>query len=435
MRRAFYWKGSQVEDVFAARPTFGREPSFGYPHQGGGTGSLKDQGPCVQREPAQVSPQSHSAVKRMMPRSQDVVRRALLHCGVEVNGRQPCDIQVHDDRFYQRLLLQGSMGLGESYMDGWWDCEALDIFFTKIIKGRISDRQGIIWAALKEHLAGLFLNHPKVRPYHVGEVHYDIGNQFYRDMIGSSLVYSCGYWKTAASLEEAQIAKMDLICRKLRLQKGQRLLDIGCGWGALAKHAALNYGVTVVGITVSREQASLAWKICSGLPIEIRLQDYHELRGTFDRIVSVGMFEHVGHKNYRDYMEVVSRCLSKDGLFLLHTIGGRESSVNGDPWISKYIFPGAMIPSFLQIVRAAHGHFVLEDAHNFGTDYDRTLMAWHNNFEASWPRFKDQYGERFYRMWRYYLMMCSGIFRAGHKQVWQIVFSKQGVQGGYESVR
>jgi cyclopropane-fatty-acyl-phospholipid synthase len=232
-------------------------------------------------------------------------------------------------------------------------------------------------------------------------------------------------------LTAAQENKLDLICRKLDLRPGMTVLDIGCGWGSFMRFAAEYYQVSCVGVTISREQAQWARENSAGLPLEYRLQDYRELNQRFDRVVSVGMFEHVGHKNYRTYMEVAHRCLEDDGLFLLHTIGKNERASTPDPWIDKYIFPNGALPSIGQIGDAADGLFVAEDLHNFGADYDKTLMAWCRNFESAWPRFSAQLGERFYRMWRYYLLSCAGAFRARDIQLWQWVFSKEGIEGGY----
>jgi cyclopropane-fatty-acyl-phospholipid synthase len=269
----------------------------------------------------------------------------------------------------------------------------------------------------------------------IGERHYDIGNDLYKNMLDKRMNYSCGYWKNTKTLDEAQEAKLDLICKKLKLKPGMTVLDIGCGWGSLEKFAAEKYHVKVVGITVSKEQVRLARKLCKGLDVEIRLQDYRDLKKKFDCVVSVGMFEHVGYKNYRKFIKVVDRCLKDSSLFLLHTIGGNKSVTCLDPWIDKYIFPNSMLPSVNQITKASKGIFKLEDWHNFGTYYDKTLMAWHKNFNKNWDKIKISYNERFRRMWNYYLLSCAGSFRAHKNQLWQIVFSKIGSQVDYESIR
>ena len=254
-------------------------------------------------------------------------------------------------------------------------------------------------------------------------------------MLDRRMLYSCGYWKDAATLDEAQEAKLDLIFKKLDLQPGMKVLDIGCGWGGAARFAATRYDVEVVGVTVSEEQLKLGKEICKGLPVELRLQDYRSLKEKFDRIFSIGMFEHVGHKNYRKYFQVVKKCLKDNGLFLLHTIGNNRTVTQTDPWINCYIFPCSLIPSAKQISSAFDSLFVLEDWHNFGADYDRTLMEWYRNFHNNWDVIKKDYDEKFYRMWKYYLLCCAGSFRARKNQLWQIVLSERGVPGVYKSFR
>ena len=254
-------------------------------------------------------------------------------------------------------------------------------------------------------------------------------------MLDKRLTYTCGYWKNAKDLNEAQEAKLDLVCRKIGLKRGQSVLDIGSGWGSFIGYAAEKYGASAVGLTVSKEQKELANELYDNLPVEIRLQDYRDINEKFDHVVSLGMFEHVGYKNYRTYMEVVHGVLKSDGIFLLHTIGGNKSVFSSDPWFHKHIFPNSMLPSIKQIGQSIEGLFVMEDWHNFSADYDKTLMAWHKNFEDNWDKIKSNYDDRFYRMWRYYLLSFAGSFRARKNQLWQIVLSKKGIAGGYKSIR
>jgi cyclopropane-fatty-acyl-phospholipid synthase len=351
---------------------------------------------------------------------------------IHLDGRRPWDIRVHDERFYARVLSAATLGLGESYMDGWWDCEALDELFFRAIRARLAERVGLNLRATVSFATAIGLNlQNKRRARRVGRKHYDLGNEFFQAMLDPAMQYSCGYFRETTDLAEAQLHKMALICRKLGLQSGMRLLDIGCGWGGLAKYAAEQHGCRVVGITISREQYAYASANCGGLPIEIRLQDYRYLNESFDRIVSVGMMEHVGYKNYRTYMKAASRCLVEDGIFLCHTIGDTRSRRESDPWIERYIFPNSLIPSASQVTRAAEGLFVLEDVHNFGVYYDSTLLAWDENFRGSWSQFESRYGERFYRMWRYYLLSCAAAFRARSLELYQFVFAKPGLLGGY----
>jgi len=363
------------------------------------------------------------------------ISQLLSIAGLTLDGVAEFDPQIHDKRFYHRVVAHGSLGLGETYMDGWWDVEDLDGMLFRILDAHLDEQvHGIedTWLWLKSTLVNLQRGR---RAYVIGERHYDLGNDLFRHMLGKRLVYSCGYWNQATNLDDAQQAKLDLVCRKLELMPGMRVLDIGCGWGEALKFASEQYGVSGVGITVSQEQAAFARELCKGLPIEIRVQDYRDIDEKFDRSWSIGMFEHVGVKNYRTYFEVVRRCLQPGGLSVLHTIGSNVSSNHTDPWIAKYIFPNSMLPSAVQITDAREGLFVIEDWHNFGADYDRTLMAWRSNFENAWPRIKADYDERFYRMWRYYLSASAAVFRARRDQLWQIVLSPRGVPGGYRAPR
>jgi cyclopropane-fatty-acyl-phospholipid synthase len=383
-------------------------------------------------KPLRFHPSTDKADEVKSPRLKNTVEKIFSTAGIAVNGHHPWDIRIRNENFYARVLSQGSMGLGESYIDKWWDCEKLDEFFFRILKYEI-DHQVRQNPSLMFHALGsrIFNMQSRARAFQVGERHYDLGNDLFRGMLDNRMVYSCGYWRNAASLEEAQEKKLDLVCRKLQLKPGMRLLDIGCGWGSFPKYAAEHYDVEVVGITVSEEQAVLGTQLCRGLPVEIRLQDYRNVNEKFDHIVSLGMFEHVGCKNYREYIKIVHNCLRDGGIFLLHTIGGNRSVTSVEPWMNKYIFPNGMLPSIKQIGKALEGLLIMEDWHNFSADYDKTLMAWHDNFE----RMKSRYDEGFYRMWRYYLLSCAGAFRARNIQVWQIVLSKKGVQGGYHSIR
>lgn len=375
-------------------------------------------------------------MKNEVNKQKQLARELFRLADVQIEGSRPWDIRIHDDRFYSRVLRDGSLGFGESYMAGWWDAESVDELVSKLLTADLHKKVSRSPKLFFQLVKAIVLNpgSPK-RAHEIGEKHYDIGNDLYERMLDSRMVYTCGYWKDALDLEEAQEAKLDLVCRKIGLKAGDRVLDIGCGWGSFARFAAKRYGAHMIGITISKEQVELAKKRCEGLPVEIRLQDYRDVKETFDHVISLGMFEHVGYKNYRTYMEVVKRVLKPGGLFLLHTIGGNTSGKTTDPWIDKYIFPGSMLPSPKQVTNAIEGMFVLEDWHNFGPDYDKTLMAWFNNFDQHWGEIKNTYGEAFYRMWKYYLLACAGSFRCRYNQLWQIVLSPNGVSGGYDSVR
>ena len=363
------------------------------------------------------------------------IAELLAIADVQIGGGRPWDIRTHDERLWSRVLAEGSLGLGESYMDGWWDCAGLDEFFHRVLAADLDTRVQSWKDGLRLVRAKLFNLQTPSRAFRIGRHHYDLGNALFSAMLDQRLIYSCGYWKDAATLDEAQEAKLDLVCRKLALQPGMRLLDIGCGWGGTARFAAERYGVSVMGITVSEEQLQHAQRLCEGLDVRLRLQDYRDLEGKFDRVLSIGMFEHVGLKNYDIFMRTVRRLLTDDGLFLLHTIGTTRSVTNTDPWTERYIFPNSMLPSVPQIGAAIDGRFVLEDWHSFGPDYDTTLMHWHRNFEAHWPSLREAYDERFHRMWRYFLLSSAGSFRARKNQLWQIVLSPRGTAGGYRAPR
>ena len=370
-------------------------------------------------------------------RYESLAKEILSLAGIEVNGPNSWDIRINNNNFYKRAVTEAELGIGESYMDGWWDCEQLDEMIFRIIKERLDEKVKRKASILFKLLLARIINlQSKKRAFIIGERHYDLGNDLFRNMLDKRMNYSCAYWKNVNSLDEAQENKLELICKKLHLKAGMRVLDIGCGWSAFGKYAAEKYNVQTVGITVSKEQVELGKELCKGLPVEIRLQDYREVNEKFDRIVSVGMFEHVGYKNYRTYFQVAYRSLKDNGLFLLHTIGEVKSVKSADAWTDKYIFPNGMLPSVAQLGKAVEGLFVIEDLHNLGADYDKTLMVWYKNFKESWNELKDRYSERFYRMWKYFLLSSAGAFRARTKnQLWQIVLSKNGAPGGYSAVR
>ena len=353
---------------------------------------------------------------------------------IRIDGDRPWDLEVHDERMFQRVLAHGTLGLGEAYMDGWWDCDQLDELVRRAQSADLV-RHLISPTTLARVAQAKVMNlQSRRRAFQVGEHHYDIGNDLYRRMLDSRMIYSCGYWRNADTLDAAQEAKLMLIANKLELEAGMRVLDIGCGWGGAAHFFAEKLGCNVVGVTVSREQATLARERCAGLPVDIRLQDYRDLNEPFDRVYSIGMFEHVGVKNYTTYMDVVRRCLrDPDSLSVLHTIGALRSRSQTDPWVEKYIFPNSMLPSMAQIARAAEGHLVTEDVQNFGSYYDRTLMAWKANVDAHWDELAADYNTRFKRMWDFYLLASAGSFRARKLQLWQFVMSRDGVPAGYNA--
>ena len=381
-----------------------------------------------------------------MNKIKEIIEKILEKADVKINGKNPWDIQVLNKNLVNRVIAKGIVGAGEAYMDGWWECRAIDEMICKLRNSNLYDfvkkDPKLIFSLIG---AKLFNLQGKNRAFNVGKKHYDISNALFENMLDKRLVYTCGYWKGAKNLDQSQEAKLDLVCKKIGLKPKDKILDIGCGWGSFAKYAAEKYKAIVTGITVSKEQVELGNKLCKGLPVKIYLKDYRDLgklpdsisADKFDHIVSLGMFEHVGYKNYRTFMQIVHNCLKDTGLFLLHTIGGNSSVTSTNPWIDKYIFPGGMLPSIAQIGKSIENLFIMEDWHNFGADYDKTLMAWFKNFNKNWQKIKKSTNldERFYRMWKLYLLSCAGSFRARSLELWQIVLSKKGVTGGYRSIR
>ncbi|WP_415063074.1 cyclopropane fatty acyl phospholipid synthase [Bdellovibrio sp.] len=367
--------------------------------------------------------------------SQDFVSSVLYRAGIVVNGRAPSDIRVHNPKFYDRVLAFGSLGLGDSYVEGWWDCEDLSQFFFLLLRARLDEQVNPATYLYQSIKSKVFQLSSRTDAFKIGEVHYDLDGDLYEAMLDRNMIYTCGYWKNAKTLDEAQEHKLKLVCDKLYIEPGMRVLDIGCGWGGFLKYCAEKYQVSGVGVTVSREQAAFANKRCENLDVEIRLQDYRDVVGKFDRIVSLGMVEHVGKKNYKTFFETAADCLTDDGLFLLHTIGGNKSEAGTDPWIERHIFPNSMIPSIAQLGQAMEDLFVMEDWHNFGVDYDKTLLSWFENFDKGWPNLSAKFDHAFYRKWKYYLLSCAGSFRARRNQLWQMVLSKSGRSGGYQSIR
>lgn len=376
--------------------------------------------------------------------AEELIRKLADKADIRINGDRPWDIRVHNDALYARVLKQGTLGLGEAYMDGWWDCDAMDAMFCRALRARLErslSRNLPTW--IHSGANALFNLQSRARAFMVASAHYDTDPALFRAMLGPTMQYSCGWWQDVQeqgpeALDAAQYGKMEMICRKLALQPGMTVLDIGCGWGSLARHMAEHHGVQVLGITVSREQHAFAQEAArqAGLDsqVEYRLSDYRSVRGTWDRVVSVGMFEHVGRKNYAEFMDIVRLSLKPGGLFLLHSIGSNGAlgaGAGADPWLTRYIFPNGVLPAPSTLVSALERDFVLEDWQNFGVDYDRTLMAWYANFERG--REEGAFGctERQRRMYHYYLLSCAGAFRARSIQLWQLVLSPEGLPGGY----
>jgi cyclopropane-fatty-acyl-phospholipid synthase len=384
---------------------------------------------------------------------EEIGKNLLKLADIKINGNRPWDIQVKNPKFYERVVKDGSIGLGESYMDRWWDCQALDQFFDKLLSANLNERiKEHLSLKIKMNVAMKFIiykltNSQNIRKSKkVAEQHYNLGNDFYFNMLDKEFMqYTCGYWKDSENLQQAQINKLNLICRKLHLQKKteknkNKILELGSGFGGFALFAAKNYNCEITSYNISKEQIDYAREKSKNLPIKIIESDYRKAlnpknKNLFDRIVSIGMMEHVGPKNYKKFMKLANYCLKDKGLFLVHTIGSIKTHNLSDPWIIKYIFPGGHLPSASQITKAGEPYFHLEDVQNFGHYYDQTLMAWFENFDKNWPKFKDQYDEKFYRMWKYYLLSCAGAFRSGNVCLFQFVFSKRNFGKTYEGIR
>ncbi len=370
--------------------------------------------------------------------AEEVVRSVAAAMEVTIDGERPWDILVRDRRFFRRVVAEGSLGLGESFVEGWWDCEDLGELHYRIAlhnaEARIKKSWNLIYQGLKARLLNL---QSRRRSSIVANLHYDVTMDHYRSMTDPWITLSCGYWKEARNLTEAQEAKLGLICRKIRLSGEDRVLDIGCGFGSFARYAAEKYGCRVVGVNISGEQVRAARELAGDLPVKFIECDYRDtdafLKGEkFDKVVSAGMFEHVGYKNHHAFMEAAHHCLKDHGLFLLHRVGSNVSRHQHYPWFVKYIFHNGLLPSIAQIGRAFEGLFVMEDWHNFGPDYHKTLYAWYENFDRAWAKPKD---DEIYRMWKYYLLSSAGGFKARTRQLWHLVLSKGGMMDGYTSVR
>ncbi len=369
-------------------------------------------------------------------RSRQVVQELLSPAGIEINGDRPFDIRVLNDAFYDEALRRGSHGAFDAYVNGWWESDRLDELTAKVLSNGLdipaSTRLSLLFASLSARL----FNRQGRKGSQRAVKQYDLGNDLYEAVLDRRMVYTCARWKDAANLDEAQEAKLELVAKKVGLRPGMRVLDIGCGWGGFAQYAAQTHGVSVVGVTLSREQHEFGKALCAGLPVDLRLMDYRDLNDeAFDAVVVVGCLEHVGRKNHRRFMKIARQCLKPDGLMLLQTIGANNPALVTDPWLEQNIFPNYMLPTAAQIAAAAEDVMIIEDWENFGADYDKTLMAWFENLNANWSNIRHNYDDRFYRTWKCYLLTCAGGFRARMNQLWQIVFSPSGVLGGYASVR
>lgn len=333
---------------------------------------------------------------------------------------------------WNRFLKEGLFGLGEEYIKGNWQVERLDELIVHLIEN-YAHTQSKWNIRILAYLAHSVLFNPQSGrgAFVVGERHYDLGNDLYRAMLDSSMSYTCGVWRGGQSLEDAQRMKLRTICEKLELSPGMRVLDIGCGWGNFAELAAQEYGARVVGLTISKEQAQFARERCKDLPVEIRLQDYREFSEPVDRVVSIEMIEAVGRKNLGRFYDTITRSLAPGGLFVLQAISAESfnsrSNVFLDQyvlWLLRHIFPNGYLPRPSDLVGPLTKGFSVEHQESFGHDYARTLLAWKENFDRNWPSLKAKYGERFWRIWQYYLQGCRAFFLTGRCNVYQLKYRR-----------
>lgn len=339
---------------------------------------------------------------------------------------------IKDPDVYRRVLVQGDLGLGESYMDGQWESNDLEAFVAEMLKLEVVKKDlgllglpllssaivgSVSWLLFPTNLSasGAKQNIAK---------HYDISMKLYEQMLGPTMQYSGAYYHAPdMSLEAAQIAKMRLVAEKLDLKPGMKVLELGCGFGALADLMATEYGVEVTGVTLSEDQHAYAKKHFKNGKVDIRLQDYRSMTGQFDRIYSVGIFEHIGRNCYETYFEKCQELLKDDGIMVIHTIGFcRSGQWNHGGWMNTYIFPGAELPTMSHFTQQFQEQWHLEDWQSFGVSYAKTLRAWKDNLN-NWQGL-EEFDQSFRRMWEYYLMCCAASFQARRTKLWQLVYTK-----------
>jgi len=375
--------------------------------------------------------------------------REFLGRVATVDGLNQWDPQVRDDDFFGMVAGDGMLGLGNAYVKGYWECEDLFEFFCRAIRGGLLEFMAdspVMKALMTAYRTTNRQSQTQAKKNVVA--HYDRGNDLFEAFLGKTMAYTCAVWDNPLDLEEgetldeAQERKLDRICQKLHLESGMRVLDIGCGWGPFMRYVAGHFEVEVVGITLSAEQIAYiekrngGFKHSGSLPIKAVLADFRTFdAGKFDRVLSIGMFEHVGRKNHEEYFKAVDRCLESDGLSLIHCFGKSDPRVPLiDPWTEKHIFPGMELPTVVDITTAMEGAFNLLDLEEMGQHYPKTLLAWSANFDCNWEQIS-HYGEEFRRMWRYYLLSCAAVFHVRKVLLWQVVFARKEDGQLYEPVR
>jgi cyclopropane-fatty-acyl-phospholipid synthase len=371
--------------------------------------------------------------------SYDVLSKLLAAADVQINGTRPWDMQVHNESTYARILKDGDLGAGESYMEGWWDCQQLGVMIEKVLRADVMskvqlslvDKAKAVWSMLtgskstgssKEQLC----------------YHYDIGNDLYKAMLDPYMQYTCGFWRNGATtLEQAQLDKLDMICKKVNARQGCKWLDLGCGFSGLMKYATEKYSTVCTGYNLSTDQMGYGRDVlCAGLPITFVEGDFCKTLasvkdGKFDVVTNVGSIEHCGVNRYREFMQNAYNCIADDGVFLTQSIlsGSKDTQYSFLAFLNKYIFPGGVSPTLTQLSQAMEGLFVIEDVHNFGEDYAKTLAAWHANLTQAWASLSannPKYTTKFKRMFDFYLLCCAGTFRARGLNLLQIVATKVG---------
>ncbi|MCM2304160.1 MAG: cyclopropane fatty acyl phospholipid synthase [Elusimicrobia bacterium] len=355
------------------------------------------------------------------------MRALLSRAGIAVGGGRPWDIRVADPEFYRRALTGGGPALGESYADGWWEADRLDEVFHRLFRAGLHERLAPgPWPGLRA-LAGRFRDfRASLRSHGSAGARSGPGGDVFQAMLGARMSFTCAYWKGARNLDEAVEGGMELVCRKLELKRGMSVLDLGCGWGAFARYAAERHGVSVTGVDIDAERVKLGRELCKGLPVALRVQDHKEVRGRFDRVVSIGLMENVALGDYRASMAAAAQCLKADGIALIHAVGRNDGALRVDPWLDRSLFPDGAAPTLARLAGAMEGHFVAEDVHNLGPHYDPTLLAWHDNLARRWPELRGRYGDRAYRTLKVSLLCAAGGFRARRSQLFQIVMTRPG---------